>query len=228
MQTIINDEAQLIAAVAAGDNAAFGELVERYQARVFRTAMSILHNQQDAEDATQESFAKAFMALPTFEGASRFSTWLLRIAINESLMLLRRRRPERHVWLDQPVESDESAMVGEVVDWNENPEEQYSRGQLRQILDEGLAALKPDMRVVVLMRDVEGLSTEEVAESLGLSLPAVKSRLLRGRLQLRRHLNRYFRRAHKGADTKMDSSFWQAMLRPAPALASVAFARSES
>lgn len=227
-QATISNETGIIAAAAAGDAAAFGQLVERYQARVYRTALAIVRNAQDAEDATQESFVKALAALPTFQGASRFSTWLLRIAINESLMLLRRRRPDRHVWLDEPVETGSMEAVGEVVDWSDNPEEQYSRQQLREILAEGLAALKPEMRAVVLLRDVEGFSTEDAAESLGISVAAAKSRLLRGRLQLRRHLNRYFRRANPSKNTKHTISAWQGMLRTAPAFSTLAFARVDA
>ena len=122
----------------------------------------------------------------------------MRIAVNEALMKLRRRRPERTVSLDEEVKTEEDSLPREVADWSPNPEQQYSQAELREILSKTIQGLPPGFRTVFVLRDVEGLSTEETAEALDLSIPAVKSRLLRARLQLRERLSRYFQRRDGG------------------------------
>jgi RNA polymerase sigma-70 factor, ECF subfamily len=188
------DELALVEAAKKGDIKAFEELVRRYDRNVFRIAQHITQNREDAEDVVQDAFLKAYGNLAQFQGQSKFYTWLVRIAVNEALMKLRRRRPERTVSLDQDVETDEDTIPREVADWSPNPEQQYNQAELRELLQKTIQGLPSGFRTVFVLRDVEGLSTEETAEALGLSIPAVKSRLLRARLQLRERLNKYFKR----------------------------------
>lgn len=194
----ISDELVLVRAAKAGDMQAFEALVKRYDRNVFRIAQHITQNREDAEDVVQEAFLKAYGNLAQFQEQSKFYTWLVRIAVNEALMKLRRRRPERMVSLDEDVKTEEDSMPREVADWSPNPEQQYSQAELRDILSKTIQGLPAGFRMVFVLRDVEGLSTEETAEALGLSVPAVKSRLLRARLQLRERLNKYFKRQANG------------------------------
>ncbi len=192
------DEAPLVARAKAGDASAFSELVSHYERRVFRMAKQITQNDDDAEDVLQETFLKAYTHLDNFQGNSKFYTWLVRIAVNEALMKLRKRRSDRTVPLDEPIDTGEDEMVREIAVWDENPEETYSREELAELLDQAIQSLKPAYRTVFLLRDIEELSIEETAEALKLSISAVKSRLLRARLQLREKLTRQFKR--KGED----------------------------
>jgi RNA polymerase sigma-70 factor, ECF subfamily len=187
-ETVLVDQAR------AGDTAAFGALITRYERRVYRMARQITQNDEDAEDVLQETFLKAFEHLGSFEGQSKFYTWLTRIAVNESLMKLRKRKSDRTVSLDENIETDEEPIVREIAVWDDTPELRYSQEEIREILDRAIESLKPIFRTVFVLRDVEELSTEETAEVLGLSIAAVKSRLLRARLQLREKLTRVFRR----------------------------------
>lgn len=188
------DEAALVAAARSGDTSAFNELVNRYESKIFRLAQNITQNREDAEDVMQEAFLKAYEHLKDFQGDSRFYTWLVRIAVNQGLMKLRRRRPNQ-VSIDEPVETEEDAIPREIEDWGPSPEQRYAQTELQSILSRATAQLEPGFRMVFLLRDVEDLSTEETAELLGLSVPAVKSRLLRARLRLRQKLDRYFKRS---------------------------------
>jgi len=188
-----DDESALVAAAKSGDIPAFETLVGRYERKIFRLAQNITQNREDAEDAMQESFLKAYEHLGEFQGNSRFYTWLVRIAVNQALMKLRRRRPNV-VSLDQELDTGEDMMPREVEDWGPSPEERYGQTELSGILGKVIGELDPPFRVVFQLRDIEELSTEETAEALGLSVPAVKSRLLRARLKLREKLNQYFRR----------------------------------
>ncbi len=187
-----DDEPALVASAKAGDASAFEELVNRYERKIFRLAQNITGNHEDAEDAMQEAFLKSYAHLQEFQGDSRFYTWLVRITMNEALMRLRKRRPNQ-VSLDEPVESEEDFMPRELEDWRPSPEQCYAQTELQGILSEVIEKLDPAFRVVFILRDVEELSTEETAALLGLSVPAVKSRLLRARLKLRQKLNRYFK-----------------------------------
>ncbi|MGA3210675.1 MAG: sigma-70 family RNA polymerase sigma factor [Terriglobales bacterium] len=198
----VSDELVLVRAAKAGDIKAFEELVRRYDRNIFRIAQHITQNREDAEDVVQDAFLKAYGNLAQFQEQSKFYTWLVRIAVNEALMKLRRRRPERTVSLDQEVRTEEDSMPREVADWSPNPEQQYSQAELRDILGKTIQGLPSGFRTVFILRDVEGLSTEETADALGLSIPAVKSRLLRARLQLRDRLNKYFKRRKNGDGTR--------------------------
>jgi RNA polymerase sigma-70 factor (ECF subfamily) len=190
----VSDELQLVRAAKDGDVSAFEKLVKRYDRNVFRIANHITHSREDAEDVVQEAFLKAYSNLEKFQEQSKFYTWLVRIAVNEALMKLRKRRPERFVSLDEDVKTEDDSLPREVADWSPNPEQLYNQEELRDILSRTIQGLPPTFRTVFVLRDVEGLSTEETAEALELSVPAVKSRLLRARLQLRERLNRYFQR----------------------------------
>ena len=192
------DESTLVAQSRRGDTVAFGELVRRYEAKIFRLALHVTQNREDAEDVLQETFMKAYEHLDQFQGNSKFYTWIVRIAVNQALMKLRRRKTDKSVSLDETIDTGEDTIVREVAAWDENPEQRFSREELGGILDTAVDSLEPTYRSVFVLRDIEELSTEETADALGLSIPAVKSRLLRARLQLREKLTRYFKR--KGDD----------------------------
>ena len=196
--TGVFDESGLLAKAREGDAQAFSELVNQYSRKIYRLAKHITQNDSEAEDVLQETFLKAFEHLGDFQGQSKFYTWIVRIAVNESLMKLRKRKSDRTVPLDEPLDTGEDTVVREIAVWDENPEQQYSREEIGQILDEAVESLKPAFRTVFVLRDIEELSTEETAETLGISIPAVKSRLLRARLALREKLTRKFKR--KGED----------------------------
>jgi RNA polymerase sigma-70 factor (ECF subfamily) len=191
-------ESALVDRAKSGDAAAFTTLVERYERKVYRLARHITQHDEDAEDVLQEVFMKAYTHLSTFEGQSKFYTWLVRITVNESLMKLRKRRSGKEMSLDEPVDTGTEEMVREIAVWDATPEQRFSQEELRGILNQAIDSLEPMYRTVFLLRDVDELSTEETAEALNLSIPAVKSRLLRARLQLREKLTRQFKR--KGDD----------------------------
>jgi RNA polymerase sigma-70 factor (ECF subfamily) len=187
-----DDEHLLVAAAKAGDAAAFEELVNRYERKIFRLTMNITRNREDAEDAMQDAFLKAYAHLKSFQEDSRFYTWLVRIAANEALMRLRKRRPNLFS-LDEPMEGDDDLMPREIEDWAPSPEQRFAQTEMGDILSKVIDQLEPDYRAIFVLRDIEELSTEETAAAVGISVPAVKSRLLRARLKLRQKLNRYFR-----------------------------------
>ncbi|MCU1284413.1 MAG: polymerase, sigma-24 subunit, RpoE [Acidobacteriales bacterium] len=189
-----SEELALIQSAREGDIAAFEQLIRKYDRNVFRIAQHITQNREDAEDVVQDAFLKAYQNLKQFQGNSKFYTWLVRIAVNEALMKLRKRKSSKTVSMDEDVETEDGSVPREVADWSPNPEQQYRQAELSEILEKTIQGLPMGFRTVFMLRDVEGLSTEETAETLGLSVPAVKSRLLRARLQLRERLNRYFKK----------------------------------
>lgn len=178
----------------SGDDQAFAGLVTKYERKIYRLAKNITQNDEDAEDVLQDAFLKAYEHLRDFQGQSKFYTWLVRIAVNESLMKLRKRKSDRTVSLDENIETEEEPIVREIAVWDDTPELKYSQTEMREILDKAIQSLKPIFRVVFVLRDVEEMSTEETAQALGLSVAAVKSRLLRARLELREKLTRIFKR----------------------------------
>jgi RNA polymerase sigma-70 factor (ECF subfamily) len=192
------DESQLVAQAREGDRSAFNELVRRYEGKIFRLAQHVTQNREDAEDVLQETFLKAYEHLDQFKGDSKFYTWIVRIAVNQALMKLRRRKTDKSVSMDETIDTGEDTVTREIAAWDEDPEQRFSREELGGILDDAVQSLEPLYRSVFVLRDIEELSTEETAEALGLSIPAVKSRLLRARLQLRERLTRFFKR--KGDD----------------------------
>ena len=181
-----------LAALQAGDRAEFARLVEAYSGQVYRLALKMLHNPQDAEDILQETFIKAYNALPNFEGRSSLSTWLYRIATNEALMFLRKKRPVQ-VSVDETIESDEGdERPRQIVDWCCLPEDELMSTEARANLDRSVQQLPETLRTVFLLRDIEGLSTRETAEVLDISESAVKTRLSRARFKLRELLSQYY------------------------------------
>jgi len=188
-----SDDLALVHASRSGDVAAFEELVKRYDRKLLRIAQHLTHNREDAQDVVQESFLKAFQHLGQFRENSKFSTWLIRITLNQSLMKLRRQRVTREVSFDNDFQSGEYSLPVDVADWAPNPEELYRAGELREILRRTLQELGPGLRVVFVLRDIERLSLEQTAEALNLSVSAVKARSWRARLQLRERLSAYFK-----------------------------------
>ena len=194
------EDLALVQAAREGDIGAFEQLLKRYDRNVFRIANHITQNREDAEDVVQDAFLKAYQKLDQFQGNSKFYTWLVRIAVNEALMKLRKRKASKTVSIDEDVETDEGFVPREVTDWSPNPEQLYKQAELGDILEKTIQGLPSGFRTVFVLRDVEGLSTEETAEALGLSIPAVKSRLLRARLQLRERLSRHFKKKKSNGD----------------------------
>jgi RNA polymerase sigma-70 factor (ECF subfamily) len=194
----------LVERVRAGDLSAYDTLVRKYERQIFRISQHITQNREDAEDVMQDAFLKAYEKLNQFQGNSKFYTWLVRIAVNESLMRLRKRRTGRMVSMDDEIETEEGSVPRDFADWAPNPEQNYNQSELADILKKTIQGLPQGFRVVFALRDVDGLSTEETAEALGLSVPAVKSRLLRARLQLRERLTRYFRKRSPATAPKGD------------------------
>jgi len=194
----------LVHASKNGDVAAFEQLVKRYDRKLLRIAQSITHNREDSQDAVQEAFLKAFQHLGEFREDSKFSTWLIRITLNQSLMKLRKQRAAREVSLDEDFQADGDIFPIEVTDWAPNPEQLYRTSELRDILIKTLEELSPILRTVFVLRDIEELSIDETAEVLNVSRTAVKARLWRGRLQLREGLNKYF--SKQTESTRAESS----------------------
>jgi len=188
-----DEEADVIAAAKAGNFQAFEELVNRSEKRIYRLGLSITGSPEDAEDVLQETFLKAFGHLGDFREDSRFHTWLVRIAINEGLMKLRKRRSDKSVPMQDTVSDKGEVLPREFADWRPNPEQIFEQTELRTILTCAMQMLPLRYRTVFLLRDVEGYSTEEAASILNLTLSAAKTRLCRARLRLREHLARKFR-----------------------------------
>ena len=175
----------LVTAAKRGNARAFEELVLRHQRRVFAVAQRITNSRDDAEDVVQETFHKVFLHLDNFQEKARFSTWLTRIAMNEALMLLRRRRG---VFEDLPASTDEGVKFTSqtFVDQGPNPEESCLRSERTQLLTEAINRLGPRIRTAILLRDIEEKSLEETAQILGTTSTAIKARLFQGRRKLRR------------------------------------------
>jgi RNA polymerase sigma-70 factor (ECF subfamily) len=172
--------------VLAGDHRCFETLVRRHERRVFRVALAVLGNIEDAEDAMQETFIKAFRYLQQFRGESRFTTWLTRIAVNEALQKRQARKVSDS--FDESHEEGEKPLPRRFEPWTANPEQLYGKQELRRLVEAAIQALPPIYREALVLRDVEEMSAEETAEALGIKVPALKSRLLRARLMLRESL----------------------------------------
>ena len=182
-----------IDALRRGDREEFARLVEAYSGPIYRLALRMLGNAQDAEDILQITFLKAFQHLGGFEGRSSLSTWLYRIAANEALMSLRKKRPEVTMTDVAPEEGTEEEYAPvQFTDWCCLPEEEFLTGESRLALDAAVSRLPESMRIVFLLRDIQGLSIQETVQVLDLSETAVKTRLLRARLRLREELSSYY------------------------------------
>ena len=197
VRAVESDDLDLVHATQNGDVSAFEQLVGRYDRKLLRIAQHVTHNREDSQDAVQEAFLKAFQHLGDFREASQFSTWLIRITVNQALMKLRKRRTTKEVSLDEDFQADGDMLPREVTDWAPNPEELYRASELRDILIKALEELRPILRTVFVLRDIEELSIDQTAEILHLTPSAVKARLWRARLQLREILSEYFAR-HRG------------------------------
>lgn len=187
----LNNQSISLAALKAGDRAEFARLVDATSTHIYRLALKILRDPQDAEDVLQETYIKAIRALPDFEGRSSLSTWLYRIAVNEALMLLRKRRAIL-VPVEEDPEEDEASPGLVLTDWVALPEDQLLSAEGRERLDAAVEALPDTLRVVFTLRDMEGMSIRETADLLGLTETAVKTRLLRARMRLRNQLSAYY------------------------------------
>ena len=179
-------------ALKSGDREAFARLVDESSGPIYNLALRILGNPQDAEDALQETYIKAFHALPDFEGRSSLKTWLYRIAVNEALMSVRRRKPEAIPVEEPDLDEDAESKGMEIVDWCCLPEGELLSSESRRFLDQAVLHLTPGLSAVFVMRDLEGLSVQETAEALDVSENVVKTRLLRARLALRQELSVYY------------------------------------
>ena len=179
-------------ALREGDRAEFAHLVEEYSPMIYRLGLKMLNNPQDAEDILQETFIKAYRHIGNFDGRSSISTWLYRIATNEALMLLRRKRPDAISFESPSSKETEPQEPLQIVDWCCLPEQEYLTSEGRARLTEAMERLPTSMRVVFLLRDIEGLSTRETAQVLDISEMAVKTRLSRARLRLREDLSTYY------------------------------------
>ncbi|MCL4236771.1 MAG: sigma-70 family RNA polymerase sigma factor [Anaerolineae bacterium] len=182
----------LVARLQAGDQSAYAQLVEENAGKIYRLALRMMGNETDAEDVLQETFLSAFRSIDRFEARSSLSTWLYRIASNAALMRLRRKEPEQ-VSVDEPLERDDGEMIPrQFFDFCCLPEDDLLREEARAEMMHAVEELPATLRSVFVLRDIEGLSTEETAEALDLSISAVKSRLMRARLRLREQLSAYF------------------------------------
>ena len=191
------DDLDLVHAAKNGDVAAFEQLVKRYDRRLLRIAHSVTHNREDFQDPVQEAFLKAYQNLAAFREDSKFSTWLIRITVNQSLMKLRKQRSTREASLDDDFQAEGDILPKEVTDWAPNPEQLYWASELRDILIKCLEELSPILRMVFVLRDIEGLTIDQTVEVLNVSETAVKARLWRARLPLREGLTKYFsKRTH--------------------------------
>ena len=181
-----------LTALKRGDKHAFTLMVDAHSDKIYRLALKMLGDEQDAEDVLQEVFIKAFKNIQGFEGRSKISTWLYRIAVNESLMLLRKRKGVT-VDIDQEYETDEGELMPrQITDWCCLPEKELMSGETRQVIDRAIQTLSDANRAAFLLRDVEGLSTQDAAEVLNISESALKVRLMRARMALREILTGYF------------------------------------
>ena len=185
-------DAQLVRMAQGGETRAFDELVRRYQYKVYRLSYKILRHEDDAAEALQDALLSAYRGLKNFKAESTFSTWLYRVATNAALMKYRKRR-DGHVSLERSQSDNDDAEPLALPDWSAQPLDELLDTETREVMQEGIDRLPEELRVVFVLRDVEGLSNGEVSEVLDLSIPAVKSRLHRARLQLRNRLDRYFR-----------------------------------
>ena len=191
-----SSDAELVQRAKAGDLDAFERLTSRYERKVYSLAWRMLRQEQDAEDVTQQTFLSLLENLKGFRGEASFSTWLLRVATHAALKVIRKRQGLDTVSLEQATESSEEGdpvpHPEYIADWRQSPEELVRKNETQRLIEEALAQLDEKHRLVFLLRDVEGMSVRETAESLGLSEGNVKVRLLRARLQLRERLTRFF------------------------------------
>jgi RNA polymerase sigma-70 factor (ECF subfamily) len=192
MNTLMSSEISLESLIA-GDRAEFARMVDLYSGPIYRLGLRMLGNSQDAEDILQTTFLNALTHLPAFEGRSSLSTWLYRIAANEALMVLRKKKPEVNLEDEDAEEGAGDLKPTQFVDWSVLPEEELVSGEGKMVLDRAIQGLPEPLRIVFLLRDIEGLSIKDTAEALSLTETNVKTRLLRARMSLREQLSTYYR-----------------------------------
>jgi RNA polymerase sigma-70 factor (ECF subfamily) len=192
----ITDEAQIIASIVAGNTHLFHDLIRPHERSVYAMALSLLHNEADAEDVAQEAFLKAFRNLANFRGESKFSTWLISITLNEARGRLRSKKNVKLESLDEPREGEGTVTPALLRDWREIPSEALERQEIRQMLQQAITDLPLIYREVFLLRDVEDLSVNQSAEALGISIASVKVRLHRARIMLQKKLVPQLKRAN--------------------------------
>jgi len=190
-RTNVREEYALLLAAKTGDSAAFEILCKQSANTVFHLARRLMRNNEDAEDVVQESFQQAFIHLNRFNGDSRFSTWLSRIAINAALMKLRKKHHQWNVPLDESTETEEPVFRQQIEDQGLNPEQLYAQKERQRILSQALNELSPGTRKAIELRELGERSTEETAQIMGISITAVKARVFHGRRRLRERLNRF-------------------------------------
>jgi RNA polymerase sigma-70 factor (ECF subfamily) len=183
-------DAELVTLAQQGSEAAFGELVRRHNRAMLQTALSILHNREEAEDEVQNAWWKAWRNIGRFEGEARFTTWMTRIVMNQCLMRLRHERRARFVFLDEPLAGEARPLL-ELRDGGEGPEQDLGRREVDELVRQEISRIPPLLRNALVLRDVNQMAMPEVAGELGISLAAAKSRLLRARQELRTRLEKY-------------------------------------
>jgi RNA polymerase sigma-70 factor, ECF subfamily len=190
--TLITNEDSLIENILKGDRKEFALFVDQHSAMIYNLALRMLQNPQDAEDVLQETFLKAHRHLSTFKGQSSLRTWLYRIAMNEALMVLRKRKPEANILeMDEPQDEDEQEPI-QIVDWCCLPETELLTEESKNFMEMAISKLSPALKSVFILRDIDGLSVRDTAQTLKISEEAVKTRLFRARFELRQQLSGYF------------------------------------
>ncbi len=179
-------------ALRSGDRAEFARLVDTYSGPIYHLGLRMLGNPQDAEDVLQNTFLNAMTHIAGFEGRSSLATWLYRIAANEALMLIRRRKPEVNIDDVEPQDAEEDLTPKQFVDWSALPEDELLSEEGKRAVDAAIQSLPDTLRMVFLLRDIQGLSIKETADALNLTEVNVKTRLLRARLHLRERLSTYY------------------------------------
>lgn len=188
---LIPTDEELVALAKDESYEAFEQLMHRYEKPLYNLALRITKNPENAEEVLQDTFLSVFRKIDGFRGDSSFKTWIYRVATNFALMKIRGNKKKVQVFLDEPIRSNGDEIPRDVPDWRENPQDAYEKGELRNIIKEAVESLPEIYRTVFYLRDIEGFSNNEVAEVLNLSLPAVKSRILRARLLMRDKLSAY-------------------------------------
>ena len=193
MSEIINEQdPSFLSALRSGDREACAKLVDLHSNQIYRLALKMLNDPADAEDVLQETFIKAFRSITSFEGRSSLSTWLYRIAVNEALMLIRKQKPQVQLTDEKDDENENSETPVQIVDWCCLPERELMSTESKHHLNQAISELPETLRIVFILRDIEGLSIRETAETIGITGTNVKTRLLRARLRLRESLSQYY------------------------------------
>jgi len=192
-EKVLHDDTALIEGLKKGEESAVGELIDLYHGRIYNLAMSILRNESDAEEIVQDVFMIVYQKIDSFKGDSAFYSWIYRICVNASLMRLRSRKRTETVSLEpfMPVFTEDGRHAGEVSNWSREVEKRVMNKEIGEVLRKFIGELSEKYRIVLVLSDVEGLPNEEAANILGLTVPAVKSRLHRARLYLRQRLEKY-------------------------------------